>query len=119
MRLTDRLAAKVEAGISELPIISAADRALLDHEIFASVLSTSTGVRTVYVVGLFLSVDAQDQVNPMEPIDPYASQAEVTELVRLLWERAAEMRDAHIQTVAPGLISPLARRPRGGLVLPQ
>ena len=118
MRLTDRLATKVEIGLSELPVVSPADRERLDYEIFASVLSTKGGVRTVYVVGLFLSVTAEDQVNPMEQIDPYAPQATVTALVRALWERAAELRDEYVQSVAPGLISPVARRSPGGLYVP-
>lgn len=117
MRLTDRLDAKVREGLAMLPIADLADRELLDYEIFSSVLTTRAGIRTVFVVGLFLSVNAEDQVNPMEQVDPYARQDDVTALVRALWERAIELRDEYVQSVAPGLVPPFARRSHTGLYL--
>lgn len=118
MRLTHALETKVAAGIRELPI-TAAERDQLDYDIYSSIVKgTGDQVNTIYIVQLFLRLDAADQVGGLEQIDPYATQEEVSGLVVQLWDKVSDMRDSYVQAVAPGLIPPMARRSRQGLILP-
>lgn len=119
MKVSSVLDTKIGAALSELPIM-AADREQLDYDIFpAMVIHRDGAVQTVYTVALFLRVDAADQVAIHRQIDPYSPQDIINAEVRELWAAVADARDSHVQSVAPGLISPLARRSQRGLVIPQ
>jgi len=117
VRVTDRLLFKVTEGITQLPI-AGPERDQIDYEIIARVQGSRDRPEQVYMVSLFLQVDARNQVSLLNECDPYAPQEYVTSLVRALWENLIEARDSYIQQVAPGLVKARGSLQRSGLIVP-